>query len=374
MQVIAILPQGLELEGVREIEAIGGQSVRPLKRAAAFECDMACFYRLHIQAMLPFRFLREMARFECTNPKMLYREVQIALDWKNWLHHSMSFRVDVTGSKEGLNHSHFTALQVKNAIIDLQRKLWGERSSINLNKPDLLIHLHINNQEAILSLDGSNGSLHKRGYKTQMGLAPIKENLAAGLIRLSEWNFHCPFVDPMCGSGTLLIEAAKMALKISPGINRRFAFENWADFNQKIWKQEIDNAQNSSRRKNESPIIIGCEENPSIAAQAEENIAESGLTEIIQIQKSHFREINLPQQNGLIACNPPYGKRIGSQQDLAPLYQELGSFLKDHASGWQLWLLNGNPKLSRFLKMKCDRRIPINNGGIDCRWLHYEIH
>ncbi len=374
MEVIAVLPQSLEKEGLKEIESLGGTNVKALKRAVSFECDMACFYRLHLQARLPFRFLREIGRFKCTNPEMLYRGVQDAIDWQYWLHYSMSFRIDVSGTTESLRHSHFTALQVKNAIVDFQRQLWGKRSSVSLDKPDLSINLHLNNEDAVLSLNGSHRSLHKRGYRPQMGVAPLKENLAAGLIRLSEWSGSNPLVDPMCGAGTLIIEAARIALRIAPGINQSFAFQNWADFSNELWARELIRARDMELENQDLPIMIGCENNPKIAAQAKENIAISGLSNFIKIQNSHFENIILPENPGLIICNPPYGKRIGDYENLTSLYTELGDFLKRKASGWGLWLLSGDPKLSKFLKMKCNRRIPINNGGIDCRWLNYDIH
>ncbi|MFL0793842.1 MAG: class I SAM-dependent RNA methyltransferase, partial [Prochlorococcus sp.] len=207
MRAIAVLPQGLEAEGAAELIALGAKAVKPLRRAASFDADTACFYRLHLQARLPFRLLREMASFACNGPSDLYAGVQNALAWEKWLHPSMSFRVDVTGTGPGLTHSHFTALQVKNALVDLQRQIWGERSSIDLDEADLCIHLHLGRDAAVLSLDGSGGSLHRRGYRAAVGAAPLKENLAAGLIRLTGWSGDVPLVDPCCGSGTLLIEA-----------------------------------------------------------------------------------------------------------------------------------------------------------------------
>ncbi|MFL0778115.1 MAG: class I SAM-dependent RNA methyltransferase [Prochlorococcus sp.] len=374
MQAIAVLPQGLEEEGAKELTALGAKAVRPLRRAAAFEADMACFYRLHLQARLPFRLLREIAQFPCRGPKELYEGVQSAFDWERWLHPSMSFRVDVTGSTPELSHSHFTALQVKNALVDLQRQFWHQRSDIDLDNPDLCLHLHLNREGAVLSLDGSAGSLHRRGYRAAMGIAPLKENLAAGLIRLSGWDGGVPLVDPLCGSGTLLIEAASQALGLAPGLNRSFLLEGWADFKPNLWQEEQQRASRRERRNEQLPTIIGCEQEPTIADQAQANVAAAGLEQTISIQSNDFRNLILPEQPGIIVCNPPYGERLGREDDLEALYQDLGRFAKERASGWQLWLLSGNPKLSGSLKMKASRRIPISNGGIDCRWLHYSIH
>ena len=314
-----------------------------------------------------------MARFDCRSRDELYEGIQNALNWEQWLHPSQSFRVDVTGSAPGLNHSHFCALQVKNALVDQQRTLWGKRSSIDLDNPDLALHLHLSRGEAQLSLDGSGSSLHRRGYRAAMGSAPLKENLAAGLIRLTGWNGSVPLVDPCCGSATLLIEAAAIALQQAPGLNRNFALEGWADFDPELWEQEQTRAKQRRRRDLNLPPLIGFEQDPAIADQARANIAAAGLQGVISINTGSFSQQQLPSGPGVLVCNPPYGERIGSDDDLDGLYACLGDFAKQQASGWQLWLLSGNASHTRALRLKAERRIPINNGGIDCRWLLYSI-
>jgi putative N6-adenine-specific DNA methylase len=370
---IAVLPQGLEDIGAAELDALGAKEVKPLRRAASFAADMACLYRLHLQARQPFRLLREMSHFPCRERDDLYDGIQQALDWERWLHPSMTFRVDVTGTAPGLNHSHFTALQVKNAVIDRQRDLWGKRSSIDLEEPDLSLHLHLHRGEATLSLDGSGGSLHRRGYRAAMGAAPLKENLAAGLIRLSGWDGTGPLVDPLCGSGTLLIEAAAMALQLAPGLDRFFALESWADFNLEQWDTERQRAQGRACRQRDLPLIQGFEADPSIADQARANVQAAGLENVVEIRTGSFHNFALPQGPGTLVCNPPYGERIGAGSDLESLYSDLGRYAKEQASGWALWVLSGNPQLTGALRMKATRRIPISNGGIDCRWLHYDV-
>ncbi len=374
MQGIAVFPQGLENEGAQELAMLGASSVHPLKRCASFEADMACLYRLHLQARLPFRLLREIARFQCNSPDSLYREVQQAFVWDRWLHPSISFRVDVSGRCDGLTHTHFTALQVKNALVDLQREFWGRRSDVNLESPDICLHLHLSNAGSVLSLDGSGGSLHRRGYRAAVGIAPLKENLAAGLIRLTGWDGSVPLVDPLCGSGTYLIEAASLALGLAPGSRRSFLLEGWADFDQDLWEAEKERSLRRAKPGKHLERIIGCEMNCEIAQQAKRNVLVAGLEKRVIIQNTHFRELLLPSTPGVMVCNPPYGKRIGREEDLDMLYEELGDFVKKNASGWQLWVLSGNQNLTRSLRMKSSRKIPVSNGGIDCRWLKYEIH
>jgi putative N6-adenine-specific DNA methylase len=370
---VAVLPQGLEEAGAQELIDLGAKAVRPLRRAAAFEADMACLYRLHLQCRLPFRLLRELSRFPCDGRDSLYHGVQDSVDWERWLHPSMSFRVDATGSAQGLNHSHYSALQVKNAIVDRQRELWGERSSIDLEEPDLHLHLHLGRGEAVLSLDGCGGSLHRRGYRAAMGAAPLKENLAAGLIRLTGWDGTTPLVDPLCGSGTLLIEAASLARGQSPGLERAFSLEGWADFDAELWRDELERARRRSQPQQPSAPILGWEQDAAIAEQARNNVAAAGLEESITINTGDFRDLSLPAGPGMVVCNPPYGVRIGAEDELETLYGDLAQVVKREASGWEFWLLSGNPAVTGALRMKASRRIPISNGGIDCRWLHYQV-
>ena len=373
MRVIAILNPGLEEEGCKELVELGAFNVKGLRRSASFEADTGCLYRLYLQSRLPFRFLREVSRFQCKNADDLYKGVQEALDWYYWLTPEKSFRVDVSGVSNNLTHSHYSALQVKNALVDLQRNFFGKRSDINLNNPDFCLHLHLSSEEAVLSVDGSNSSLHKRGYRPAVGRAPIKETLAAGLMRMTEWDGTINLVDPLCGSGTFLIEAVSNMLGIAAGINRQFLFKNWPDFDVSLWDRELEMAKKVKTFKGKLPKIIGCEVDKVIANSARENIRKSGLENHIEIINCTFQELKLPPGLGLLVCNPPYGKRIGDENLLPNLYKELGYFCKHQASGWDLWLLNGNPKLSKYLGMKANKRFQVNNGSIDCRWLNYKI-
>ena len=373
MKLVASISQGLEKEGAKELIELGAKSVKASRRHISFEADMACLYRIHLRARLSFRFLREVVRFPCHGPNELYGGVQSLIDWENWLQPRQSFRVDVTGFGEGLSHTHFTALQVKNAIIDLQRDRLGVRSSIDLNNPDICFHLHLSNYQAVLSVDGSNSSLHKRGYRPAVGIAPIKETLAAGLMRMTEWDGTNNLVDPLCGSGTFLIEAVSMLIGIASGIDRQFLFKNWPDFDISIWNKELKMAQKIKPLNRKLPKIIGCEVDEMIAHSASENVIKAGLEDYIEIINCPFQECQLPPGLGFLICNPPYGKRIGDENELPNLYKQLGQYCKEKASGWELWLLNGNPKLSKYLGMKASQRFQVNNGSIDCRWLNYKI-
>jgi len=374
---VAVVPPGLEDAAAAELTALGCPAGSRLRRAVRFQTDLAGFYRLHLQARLPFRLLRELARFPCHSKDDLYDGVQRAADWSRWLPPGTTFRVDATGTAPGLNHSHYSALLVKNALVDLQRQLWGARSSVDLDNPDLALHLHLGGGEAALSLDGSGGSLHRRGYRPAMGLAPLKENLAAGLIGLTGWDGSVPLADPLCGSGSLLIEAACMALGRAPGLGRPFALERWPDFDAQLWQHERDAAAALARDQLASgePLapVLGMEQDPAVLEQARSNALAAGMAAVVELRQGDCRDFEPPPGPGILVANPPYGERIGERDALEPLYADLGRMVKERCSGWSLWLLSGNPELTGALKMKASRRIPISNGGIDCRWLHYEV-
>lgn len=377
IQCTAVLPPGLEACGAEELSDLGATGVKALHRAVGFHIDLAGFYRLQLQARLPFRVLRQLAVFPCRNREELYAGVQRAADWEQWLPPELSFRVDASGSLPGLTHSHYSALQVKNALVDWQRQRWGERSSVDLEDPDLSIHVHLGGGQARLSVDGSGESLHRRGYRPRMGLAPLKENLAAGLIRLTGWDGSVPLADPLCGSGTLLIEAACMALGRAPGLDHRFALERWPDFNGQLWSQALAQASQSERNQlaDGRPLapVAGLELDGEVAEQARANAEAAGVGHAVTIQSGDFRSFQPPDGPGVLVCNPPYGERIGDRDALEPLYADLGRMVKERCSGWDFWLLSGNPELTGALRMKASRRIPVSNGGIDCRWLHYAI-
>jgi putative N6-adenine-specific DNA methylase len=394
--ITAVVPPGLEPVAAAELTALGAEAVRPLRRAVAARTDLAGFYRLHLQARIPFRFLRELARFPCRGRADLHHGVHHAADWEHWLPPEASFKVEASGSLSELNHSHYTALEVKNALVDLQRQRWGRRSMVNLEDPDLVLHLHLSPARAeaaeplapgggtaILSLEGDGGSLHRRGYRSAMGLAPLKENLAAGLIALTGWGGTVPLVDPLCGSGTLLLEAAAAALGRAPGLvgpvgreqPRRFGFQNWPDFDPQLWQQEVAAAAELARRAEGRPLapLLGLERDPAVLAQARANVQAAGLADWIELRQGDCRDLVPPPGPGLVVCNPPYGARLGAGDDLESFYGDLGRALKAACPGWTLWLLSGNPALSGALRLKASQRIAVSNGGIDCRWLRYEL-
>ena len=373
MNVVASSPEGLEKSLAEEISNLGGFNINTYKRFINFECDFETFYRVHFYSRLAFRFYREIASFNCYDKQSLYEGVRDSFDWLNWLHYEKTFNVQVTGRTSSLSHTHFTALEVKNSITDLQKAVWNKRSNISLDNPDFIIHLHLNNNKAILSLQSSVESLHKRGYRPAIGNAPLKENLASGLINMTQWNGKVPLIDFMCGSGTFLIEAVNQYLGVPINIDQVYLFENWLDFRKDIYLNEKNKAKNKIINYEKLPTIIGCEINKKVFEQAKVNISLAGLENYIELINNDFLELQLKCPPGVIICNPPYGKKLGDENELICLYEQMGIFLKNNFSGWEFWLLSGNPKLTKYLKMKSSLKIPVSNGGIDCRWIKYLI-
>ena len=373
MNVVASSPEGLEKSLAEEISNLGGFNINTHKRFINFECDFETFYRVHFYSRLAFRFYREIASFNCYDKQSLYAGVRDSFDWLNWLHFDKTFNVQVTGRTSSLSHTHFTALEVKNSITDLQQAVWNKRSNISLDNPDFIIHLHLNNNKAILSLQSSVESLHKRGYRPAIGNAPLKENLASGLINMTQWNGKVPLIDFMCGSGTFLIEAVNQFLGVPINIDQVYLFENWLDFRKDIYLNEKNKAKNKIINYEKLPTIIGCEINKKVFEQANVNISLAGLENYIELINNDFLALQLSCTPGIIICNPPYGKKLGDENELISLYEQMGIFLKNNFSAWEFWLLSGNPKLTKYLKMKSSLKIPVSNGGIDCRWIKYLI-
>ncbi len=373
MNVVASSPEGLEKSLAEEISNLGGFNINTYKRFINFECDFETFYRVHFYSRLAFRFYRKIASFKCYDKQSLYAGVRDSFDWLNWLHFDKTFNVQVTGRTSSLSHTHFTALEVKNSITDLQQAVWNKRSNISLANPDFIVHLHLNNNKAILSLQSSVESLHKRGYRPAIGNAPLKENLASGLINMTQWNGKVPLIDFMCGSGTFLIEAVNQYLGVPINIDQVYLFENWLDFRQDIYLNEKNKAKNKIINYEKLPTIIGCEIDKKVFEQANVNISLAGLENYIELINNDFLALQLSCIPGIIICNPPYGKKLGDENELIYLYEQMGIFLKKNFSGWEFWLLSGNPKLTKYLKMKSSLKVPVSNGGIDCRWIKYLI-
>lgn len=369
----ATVARGLELIAAQELERLGAQSVRPDFTGVHFVGDKAMLYRVNLCARTIFRVLVPIREFYCPNADILYQEVQ-KISWDDYLKPHNTIAVNCTGGNQKLNHTHFTALQVKNAIVDQQRIKLGNRSSVDVQNPDVLINVHIHQDRCILSLDSSGTSLHRRGYRTAMGAAPLKETLAAALLDMAQWNSSLPFLDPLCGSGTLPIEAGLKALNIAPGLFRKkFAFESFPDFDAQLWQELLKEAQKTKTSDLKAPIF-GSDRNPAILAQACSNVERCGIEHQIKFTQTDLSQLEAPADCGVLICNPPYGERLGDVQELGALYKTLGDIFKQRFKGWTAFILTGNKELAKQVGLKASRRIPVYNGSLACTLLKYELY
>ncbi|NJK73307.1 MAG: RNA methyltransferase [Oscillatoriales cyanobacterium RU_3_3] len=372
-QYFATVARGLETIAAQELEQLGAEDVEPDFTGVYFAGDRTLLYRVNLWSRTIFRVLVPIAKFRCSNADMLYREVQ-NIPWDEYLTPDNTLAVNCTGGNEKLNHTHYTALQVKNAIADQQRDLFNQRSSVDINNPDLLINIHIHQDVGILSLDSSGGSLHRRGYRPAVGFAPLKETLAAALLEMAEWTPDLPFLDPMCGSGTLPLEASLKALNIAPGLFReKFGFMNWRDFDEPLWDKLWAEAENSELSELKE-IIAGCDRDADMIAQARTNAQQAGISDKIQFAQTELSQLEAPADRGVLICNPPYGERLGDANELGDLYKMLGDIFKQRFKGWNAFILTGNKELAKKVGLRTSRRIQVFNGSIPCTLLKYELY
>lgn len=372
-QYFATVARGLEAIAAQELEKLGAKDVRPEFTGVHFLGDLELLYRVNLWSRIIFRVLVPIREFRCFNAEMLYREVQ-KISWEEYLSPEQTLAVNCTGTNAQLNHTHFTALQVKNAIVDQQRDKFGERSNVDAQNPDLLINLHIHENQAILSLDSSGGSLHRRGYRPAMGVAPLKETLAAAILEMAEYDGNLPFYDPLCGSGTLPLEAGLKALNIAPGLFReKFGFMSWKNFDQALWEEIVGEAETADLPALKAPIF-GSDRDGEVLKQARNNAMNCGLGKDIQFSEKDFYFIEPPADSGILICNPPYGERLGDADKLGDFYKLMGDVFKQRFKGWTGYILTGNKELAKRVGLRTAKKMPVFNGSIPCTLLKYELY
>lgn len=372
-QYFATVARGLEDIAAAELKNLGAKEVTTSFTGVYFSGDKELLYKVNLWSRIIFRVLVPIAKVKSFNAEQLYRSVQ-QIDWSEYLDPEMTLAVNCTGKNKQLNHSHFTALQIKKAIVDQQQKHYGRRSDIETKSPDLLVNAHLDNNRCVISLDSSGSSLHRRGYRPAVGLAPLKESLAAALIQLTEWTPEIAFYDPLCGSGTLPIEATLKALNIAPGLYRdNFAFQNWLDYDETLWDKLVTQANNQQQFEINVPII-GSDNNAEVLNQAKDNAQNCNVANYIQFIQQNLSQITAPAEKGIIICNPPYGERLGNVTELEQLYQTLGDIFKQRFTGWTAYILTGSKHLSKKVGLRTAKRISVYNGSLPCTLLKYELY
>ena len=362
---------GFEEVLAEELNKLGAQRVEKGTRMVSFYGDKGFMYKANLALRTALKILKPIKTFKVYNEASLYNGVK-SIDWPEYITNHQSFVIDATVFSDQFNHSQFVALKSKDAIVDQFKEETGNRPNIDKDYPDLRINIHIQQDLCTVSLDSSGASLHHRGYRTATNIAPINEVLAAGILLLSGWKGQSHFIDPMCGSGTFLVEAAMIACNIPPNINRKeFAFEKWRDWDNELFEKVEDSLLNKITEFHYD--IIGYDKAPSAVAKAKDNARNSNLDEYISIEHKNFFESEKVTQGPLhMVFNPPYGERLDI--NLERFYREIGDTLKQGYPGTQAWFITGNLEALKYVGLKPSRKIKLFNGKLESRLVRYDMY
>jgi putative N6-adenine-specific DNA methylase len=367
----ATCPRGLEPVLAAELHQLQAEKIRAVGGGVAFSGDFLLCYRANLESRIASRVLWQLAIDDYRNEDDVYRTA-FALPWTDWFEPARTIRVDVSATKSPLTSVNFVTLKIKDAVCDKIRRLSGRRPSVNTREPDIPIQGHLTDHDFTLYLDTTGEPLFKRGMRMATGEAPLRENLAAGILRLAGWVPGTPLLDPMCGSGTILLEAAHMAIDIAPGLGRHFTFEKFKNFDGRRWRELLQ--QSTSRQKPRmSQAIYGSDLSGDVLKAARANLMAAGLEKIVSLKQANVLEIFAPAKEGIIVTNPPYGVRLGEQQTLAEFYPKLGDVLKKRFSGWRAYLLSADMRLPKLIRLTASKRTPLFNGALECRLFEYKM-
>lgn len=361
--------KGLEEVLATELIQLGANNVQIQRRAVSFSGDKTLLYKANIHLRTASRILKPILVFEAPNADAVYDKLK-NYQWENHMNVNTTFAIDSTVFSEDFKHSKYLTYRVKDAIVDYFSEKYDKRPSVRIDNPQLIFNIHVSHHTCTLSLDSSGESLHKRGYKKANTEAPINEALAAGMVLLSGWEGKSDFIDPMCGSGTILIEAGLIALNIPPGIYRKeFAFEKWKDFDEELFNK-IYNDDSNERIFNYK--IYGSDISPKAVGIAVENISNAGLSKYIEVKIQSVQQLESPSKNCLMITNPPYGERI-KPSDLYAIYSSLGKTLKHKFIGNSAWIISSDENALFKIGLKPSTKIPLLNGALDCLFCKYDI-
>jgi putative N6-adenine-specific DNA methylase len=370
-RMVAKTMQGLEPVLAGELSKIGAKDVETHKRAVSFVGDKGTMYKANYMLRTALRILRPVNSFRATNEQEFYDGIY-SMNWEEWMTADDTLAVDCTLNTEIFNHSYYIAQKTKDAIVDQFRKKFGRRPSVDTDFPTLRINIHVSREDVNVSLDSSGYSLHKRGYRDDTGRAPMNEVLAAGIVLLSEWHPRQRLIDPMCGSGTIPIEAALYANHIPPGYFReKFGFEKWNDFEPELWEKITDAAL--ERISSEVQDIIGLEISRDTLTKARENIHLAKVEDVVKTFQADFFEWDPPEGKGVLIMNPPYGERM-EQDDSLAFYKQIGDTFKKKYAGYEAWLISSNMEALKEIGLRPSRKITLFNGPLECRLLKYQMY
>ena len=368
-ELIAKTFMGLEPVLAQELTQLGANNVQIGCRMVSFTGDKEMMYRANFQLHTAIRILKPIRHFKAGSADDVYEEVK-KIDWSKYIEKGKTFSVDSVVYSDEFRNSRFVTYKVKDAIVDQFRENTGDRPNISVSNPDIRLNIHIAEDKATLSLDSSGESLHRRGYRQESVEAPLNEVLAAGMILMTGWKGDTDFIDPMCGSGTLLVEAALIAHNMSPGIFRKeFAFERWTDFDQELFDQIYND---DSQEREFKHHIYGYDVDIKAVNTARMNVRAAGLTSDITVEEADFKDFKRPTEKSILVCNPPYGERI-STPNLLGTYKMIGERLKHEFMGNDAWILSYREECFEQIGLKPSIKIPVYNGSLECEFRKYAI-
>ncbi|MEW5903543.1 MAG: THUMP domain-containing protein [Pseudomonadota bacterium] len=368
----ATCPRGLEKLLADELITCGAADVQGTEGGVGFSGDWPTCYRVNLQSRLASRVLwRVKAPMTYRNEQEVYQAVY-DLPWTRWFDVKHTILVKVTAIKSPLTSLEFITLKIKDAVCDKFRAEKKERPSVAKLEPDMRIHAFFKGDQFSLYLDTSGEALYKRGVRLHTNIAPLRENLAAGILKMTGWQPGIPLLDPMCGSGTFLIEAAQISLNIMPGIARHFAFEKLKNFDAKLWHSMREAAIAAQKPVCELPIH-GSDLYGDALKAAHMNLEEAGIRQTVDLKQCNALEASPPEHTGILVANLPYGERMGDEDELAALYPQLGDALKQKFGGWSAYLFTGDLRIAKLMRLSPSKRTPLYNGAIECRLFEYKI-
>jgi len=364
-------PRGLEQLLAAELAALGARAVQQVPGGVAFSGEWRICYAANLWSRLASRVLWRIAEFGYAGESDIY-EAARKIDWPQFFDVGCKLRVNVSAQKSPLTSLDFATLRIKDAVCDRFRDALGRRPDVDRANPEVRVHAFLDATRCTLYLDTSGEPLFKRGWRAGAGEAPLRENLAAGIVMLSGWMPEAPLLDPMCGGATLLVEAAAMARGKAPGANRRFGFEKLKVFRASAWEKE----KRESLRPRDPPRtlqIFGSDTDPRVLGDARRNIAAAGVDRWVKLERADILERAAPAPEGVMIANPPYGERIGSREELAEFYPKLGTALKKNYAGWRCHFFTADLRLPKLVRLQPSRRIPLYNGALECRLYEFAI-
>jgi len=364
-QFFATCPRGLEALLVEELSAQHALKIVATDGGISFEGDLETMYRVNLHSRIATRILSRVGQGNYTTEEDIYKAT-FKLHWPSWFKVNQTIRVKVTGVKCPLKSLDFVTLRIKDAVCDRFREEGALRPSVSVRDPDVRIHAYLRENQYQLYLDTSGAPLYQRGFRDVSVIAPLRENLAAGIIMLSSWVPGTPFLDPMCGSGTFLIEAAMMAVNQPPGMKRTFGFQRLTSFDESLWKK-IETEAIHNMKPSEFLDIYGSDIDLRSVRVARHNLKVAGLEEAAKVMQSDFIKLEPPASKGTLVTNPPYGQRIGEDEDLKEVYPVWAKHMKESFGGWDTYFLTADLEMPKDMRLKPTKKTPLYNGALECR-------